>query len=105
MLSRRAILVSALVLAARAGAANELHAQLSPDIERIVARGRLIVATAGFDLPPFVSAGPDGELAGGDIELAKGMAAALPYIDYFLSAHNLDSLARLGRTLVRLARN
>ncbi|HTE85155.1 MAG TPA: VWA domain-containing protein [Dehalococcoidia bacterium] len=37
--------------------------------------------------------------------LAKGMAAALPYVDYFLPAHNLDSLARLGRTLVRLARD
>jgi uncharacterized protein with von Willebrand factor type A (vWA) domain len=36
--------------------------------------------------------------------LAKGMAAALPYTDYFLPVHNLDSLARLGRTLMRLAR-
>jgi uncharacterized protein with von Willebrand factor type A (vWA) domain len=37
--------------------------------------------------------------------LAKGMAAALPYVDYFLPAHNLESLARLGRSLVRLARD
>jgi len=36
--------------------------------------------------------------------LAKGMAAAMPYIDYFLPAHNLDSLVRLARTLVYLAR-
>ena len=36
--------------------------------------------------------------------LAKGMAAALPYTDYFLPVHNLESLARLGHTLVRLAR-
>jgi len=36
--------------------------------------------------------------------LAKGMAAALPHIDYFLPAHNLDSLVRLARTLVYLAR-
>jgi len=35
--------------------------------------------------------------------LAKGMAAALPYVDYFLPTHHLDSLARIGRTLVRLA--
>jgi uncharacterized protein len=35
--------------------------------------------------------------------LAKGMAAALPYLDYFLPAHNLDSLARLSHTIVRLA--
>jgi uncharacterized protein with von Willebrand factor type A (vWA) domain len=37
--------------------------------------------------------------------LAKGMAAALPYLDYFLPAHNLDSLARLSHTIVRLARD
>lgn len=37
--------------------------------------------------------------------VAKGMAAALPYADYFLPAHNLDSLARLGRTLMTLSRD
>jgi uncharacterized protein with von Willebrand factor type A (vWA) domain len=37
--------------------------------------------------------------------LAKGMAAALPYLDYFLPAHNLDSLARLSRAIVPLARD
>lgn len=31
--------------------------------------------------------------------LALGMKTALPYIDYFLPAHNLDSLVRLGKTL------
>ena len=36
--------------------------------------------------------------------VAKGMAAALPYIDHFLPAHNLDSLARAARTLVSLSR-
>jgi uncharacterized protein with von Willebrand factor type A (vWA) domain len=36
--------------------------------------------------------------------LAKGMAAALPYVDHFLPVNNLDSLVRLARTLVRLAR-
>ncbi|MGI8552471.1 MAG: vWA domain-containing protein [Dehalococcoidia bacterium] len=36
--------------------------------------------------------------------VAKGMAAALPYTDYFLPAHNLESLARLARTLVHLGR-
>ena len=37
--------------------------------------------------------------------VAKVMASALPYIDYFLPAHNLDSLARLGRTLMHLSRD
>lgn len=36
--------------------------------------------------------------------LARGMAAALPYLDYFLPAHNLDSLMRVARTLEHLAR-
>lgn len=34
--------------------------------------------------------------------VAKGMAAALPYVDSFLPAHNLESLTRLGRTLEHL---
>ncbi len=36
--------------------------------------------------------------------LAQGMQAALPYVDDFLPVHNLSSLARVGRALVRLAR-
>ncbi len=34
--------------------------------------------------------------------LCKGMQAALPYIDLFLSVHNLNSLVYLGRTLQRM---
>lgn len=34
--------------------------------------------------------------------LCKGMQAALPYLDYFLSAHNAQSLFTVGRTLERL---
>ncbi len=36
--------------------------------------------------------------------VAKGMAAALPFVDYFLPVHNLESLVRVARTLVYLAR-
>jgi len=36
--------------------------------------------------------------------VAQGMAAALPWIDAFLPVHNLASLARVGRTLMALAR-
>ncbi len=36
--------------------------------------------------------------------VAQGMAAALPYVDEFLPVHNLESLARVGRTLMALAR-
>lgn len=35
--------------------------------------------------------------------LAQGMAAALPWIDEFLSVHNLASLGKVGRTLMRLS--
>jgi hypothetical protein len=35
--------------------------------------------------------------------LCKGMQAALPHVDFFLSVHNLNSLRALGRTLQRLA--
>jgi uncharacterized protein with von Willebrand factor type A (vWA) domain len=34
--------------------------------------------------------------------LCKGMQAALPYIDLFLSVHNVDSLITLGRTLQKM---
>lgn len=44
-------------------------------------------------------------LGGKDYQpLARGMAAALPYVDHFLPAHNLDSLMQVARTLTRLAR-
>jgi uncharacterized protein with von Willebrand factor type A (vWA) domain len=36
--------------------------------------------------------------------LARGMAAALPYTDYFLPAHNLESLVRVAHTLEHLGR-
>ena len=36
--------------------------------------------------------------------VAQGMAAALPWVDEFLAVHNLASLTRVGRTLMRLAR-
>jgi len=33
---------------------------------------------------------------------AQGMVAALPYIDYFMPADNLESLKRVGRVLTRV---
>jgi uncharacterized protein with von Willebrand factor type A (vWA) domain len=43
--------------------------------------------------------------AAGYRPVAQGMAAALPSIDEFLPVHNLESLARVGRTLIRLSRS
>jgi uncharacterized protein with von Willebrand factor type A (vWA) domain len=34
--------------------------------------------------------------------LCKGMQAALPYLNFFLSVHNVHSLVALGRTIQRL---
>jgi len=34
--------------------------------------------------------------------LCKGMQAALPYLDLFLSVHNVNSLVSLGRTLQKM---
>jgi hypothetical protein len=34
--------------------------------------------------------------------LCKGMQAALPYLDLFLSVHNVNSLITLGRTLQKM---
>jgi polar amino acid transport system substrate-binding protein len=79
MLDRRALLASAAALLA--GAARPLRAAERPsaaaDIQRILERGRLVVAVAGFPLPPFVMADAAGQLAGYDIDLANGMARAL----------------------------
>ena len=50
---------------------------LAPDIKRILDRGRLIVAVAGFETPPFVYAGAGGAPEGTDVDLATAMAKAL----------------------------
>jgi polar amino acid transport system substrate-binding protein len=50
---------------------------LAPDIARIRERGRLVVAVAGFAIPPFVTIGADGAPTGTDIDIATDMAKAL----------------------------
>jgi uncharacterized protein len=35
--------------------------------------------------------------------LARGMAAALPYVDVFLSGHNFESLEKLARAIAGAA--
>jgi polar amino acid transport system substrate-binding protein len=77
---RRALLAVApalLALAAGRGRATEPKPAPAAEIARILERGRLVVAVAGFALPPFVTADADGRLSGYDIELARGMAGAL----------------------------
>lgn len=78
MLERRTLLALPLALAAMSALVRSAGgSELAPDIERIRKRGRLIVAMAGFDVPPFVMSLPDGTVAGHDVDLAQGIAKAL----------------------------
>ncbi|HXZ00611.1 MAG TPA: transporter substrate-binding domain-containing protein [Stellaceae bacterium] len=120
MLARRALL--GLALAALSGRRGPAAAQgpppLAPDIKRILDRGRLLVAVAGFEAPPFVVTGADGEVHGSDIDLALGMAKALGVAVGFdrrarsfdevidlVARHEADlAVSKLRETLDRAAR-
>jgi ABC-type amino acid transport substrate-binding protein len=83
MLRRRTFFGYAAALAA--GVAAPASAQMrqsgsasrAPDMQRVFARGKLLVAIAGFAVPPFVTSGADGALSGYDVALAQGMAEAI----------------------------
>lgn len=62
---------------AAAPAAPASPPSVAPEIKRILDRGRLVVAVAGFETPPFVATGADGKPEGTDIDLAAAMAKAL----------------------------
>src|SRR4030095_11458007 len=49
----------------------------APDIKTILDRGELIVAMTEGEQPPFYYVGPDGQLAGLDVTLARDIAARL----------------------------
>ena len=87
---RRAFLASAAALAALPAWAQQRPR--APDMRRIVERGRLVAAVAGFAVPPFVTPGADGALAGHDIGLAQGMARALGLPVAFERAASFDAI-------------
>ena len=113
MLARRALLLAFAALGGGMGRARAEPAALAPDLRRILARRRLIVATAGFALPPFVMTGADGKPQGSDIELAGAIAKAVGVdiafdrrarssdeIIAILLRHEADlAIARLSETL------
>src|SRR5260370_6843496 len=120
MLRRRAFVVyagplAAGVAAAAAAAQERASPRRAPDMQRILDRGRLVVAVAGFAAPPFVTIGADGALGGHDIALAHGMAGALGLpVAFDRDATNFDDivgkvaqgtadlgLSRLSATLAR----
>jgi ABC-type amino acid transport substrate-binding protein len=112
MLRRRAFLASAAALAALPAVAQQRRR--APDMQRIVDRGRLVAAVAGFAVPPFVTLGADGALGGHDIALAQGMARALGLPVAFERAASFDAIVGtvasgaadlgLGRLSATLAR-
>jgi polar amino acid transport system substrate-binding protein len=99
MLARRALL--GLTVAALAGLpggalADGPPAPMAPDIKRILDRGRLLVAIAAAEEPPFIVSGADGAPRGTDIDLARGMAKALGVAVAF------DRRARTGDDVIDL---
>jgi polar amino acid transport system substrate-binding protein len=118
MFSRRAFIALVLTLAAGPTWAGESAVSVAPEISRIRDRGRLIVAIAGFEVPPFVTISADGELAGRDVALAQGMASVLGVPVEFdrraesfdaiidiLARHEADlAVSRLSATLPRALR-
>lgn len=115
--SRRAFLASLATLLAPPTFAAE-RPSLAPDMQRIMDRGKLVVAITAADVPPFVVTGADGKLAGHDIALAEGMARALGVpVAFDRSAGSADAvidvvarhgadvgLSRLSETLDRAKR-
>ena len=71
-------------------------ATLAPDVKRILDRGRLVVAVAGFPSPPFVTLDPEGKPQGTDIEFAQAMAQALGVgIEFDQRARNFNEIVEV----------
>ena len=93
-------------------AAPDLRA---PDIKAILDRGELIVAMTEGDQPPFYYVGPDGQLAGLDVTLARDIASRLGVkVSFNRSPKSFNevvelvaqggadvAISKLSRTLVR----
>ncbi|MFO7030020.1 peptidoglycan-binding protein [Limnospira fusiformis CCALA 023] len=56
---------------------NQSSSSMSPDIQKIIDRGELIVAINQEDSPPFFAEDVDGELIGLDVEIAREIAHSL----------------------------
>lgn len=88
---------------------------MPPDIERILTRGKLVVAVLGSDNSPFFMKMADGELGGLDIQLAQAIAeqlgvglelnrSATTFNDVVDTVYELDAdmaISKISRTMKR----
>ena len=91
------------------------RSQNPPDIERILSRGKLIVAVLNKENPPFFMTDESGQLVGADIVLAKEIAAQLgvpvefnrsakTFNDVVQQVYDLEAdiaISKISRTLQR----
>lgn len=96
---------------------DDQRASAPPDIQRIVDRGKLVVAVLGSDNPPFFM-GPQKNPEGLDIKIAEGLAEALDVdLEFNRSAETFNevvdqvyalnadlAISKLSRTLKRARR-
>jgi polar amino acid transport system substrate-binding protein len=94
---------------------REATSKMPPDIQRILQRGKLIVATLNQDNPPFFVTNSAGELEGLDAEVARSLAdqlgvevefnrSAATFDQVVKSVYQLDAdlaISKLSRTLNR----
>ena len=98
---------------------DALRTDMPPDIQRVLDRGKLIVALLGTDNPPFFTEETNTrDSVGLDIKIAQGLADALGVnLEFNRSAHTFDdvvdtvyelqadiAISKLSRTLSRAQR-
>ncbi len=71
------------------------YAEVAPDIQKIITRGKLIVAICSQDYPPFFFHNSKYELEGFDIELAKEIAESLNVkLEFNSNAHSFNDVVK-----------
>lgn len=86
------LIVTSLFFEAKAFANNEVSAT-PPDIQKIISRGKLIVALYDQDTPPFFMQDATGHLSGYDVDLARHLASALGVtVEFHRNANTYDGV-------------
>jgi ABC-type amino acid transport substrate-binding protein len=70
-----------------------IRSSISPDFQRILERGKLVVALLGIDNPPFFMLDKNGELYGLDVKIAKSIAEQLDVkVEFVRSAKTFNEV-------------